>query len=904
MVVRTMNKLIMTAAVIVGLGGGVAVGWKQMRDRGGQTACAGKGARTAVSDQRLRIPLSDQHPFRGGSSETAKVTIVAFSDFECPFCSKVVPTIEQVLKTYGNRVRIQFRHNPLPFHEHARDAARAAVFAAERGKFWEMHDKMFGRQQRLAPEDLLKYAGELGLDAAALKQSLEQKRADKQIDEDTALAAAKGANSTPTFFVNGRAIKGALPFETFREVIDQEIVVADKLAEKGIGTAQVYATLMDAAKEAPDPTVEVEEAVAPKRFKIPADGKLAHGDANAKVTILEFSDFECPFCAKGSESIGRLSEEFGKDLRVVFKHSPLPDHAHARLAAIAASAAAEQGRFWEMRNLLFKNQSALTRPDLERHAQTIGLDLARFNADLDSPRYEEQLKADRALAVQFGLEGTPTFFINGRVLTGAKPYEDLKKIVESEIAAADALLAAGTARNALYAALTRDGLTKAEEQPVVPEPPDTKLVYKIEVGDAPMRGNADAKVTIVMWSDFQCPFCARAEGTLEQVRKTYGNAVRIVWKDMPLPFHDDARPAATVARVAAAQGKFWQMHDLLFDHQNALTRPDLEKYAQTVGLDLAKVKAALDKDTAKAQIQAHVDQAQRLGVTGTPAFFVNGRFLSGAQPFDRFKSLIDEEVTKADALLARGVKPAQLYAELVKEGLTKQDPAQAAARPVGMPTTRDIYRVEVGKSPVRGRPDAKVTIVEWADYECPLSREMEVTLAELRKKYGADLRIVWKDLPNNGFAHSKTASLLARWAQQENKFWEMHDKLFANQDALSRPALDTYAQELSLDPVQARVAMDTKLLMPLIRADRAQAETFKVRGTPIFFINGRFVLGKQPIQAFEKIIDAELKRANGLLAKGVKRTRLYEELIKSGKTEVASAPVLPNAVDPSQVARR
>ena len=126
--------------------------------------------------------------------------------------------------------------------------------------------------------------------------------------------------------------------------------------------------------------------------------------------------------------------------------------------------------------------------------------------------------------------------------------------------------------------------------------------------------------------------------------KTYGKDVRVVWRDNPLPFHQNAGPAAQLAREAAAQGKFWQAHDKLFKNQQALTRPDLEKYAEELGLNMAKVKETLDTNKYAAQIKADQDMAAKFGARGTPSFFINGRPLSGAQPFDAFQSMIDEEL--------------------------------------------------------------------------------------------------------------------------------------------------------------------------------------------------------------------------------------------------------------------
>ena len=174
----------------------------------------------------------------------------------------------------------------------------------------------------------------------------------------------------------------------------------------------------------------------------------------------------------------------------------------------------------------------------------------------------------------------------------------------------------------------------------------------IDIGTAgrPERGGgAKAPVTIVEFSDYQCPFCSRAEGTVDQVMKAYGNKVRLVYRDFPLPMHPQARPAAEAANCASAQGKFWEYHAKLFANQSALSDEKLKEYAKDLGLDTAKFEQCLATKPFKAAIDKDIADASKVGVTGTPAFFINGRMLSGAQPFDKFKEVIDEELTAKTA---------------------------------------------------------------------------------------------------------------------------------------------------------------------------------------------------------------------------------------------------------------
>ncbi len=162
----------------------------------------------------------------------------------------------------------------------------------------------------------------------------------------------------------------------------------------------------------------------------------------------------------------------------------------------------------------------------------------------------------------------------------------------------------------------------------------------------PVRGVASAPVTIIEFSDYQCPFCGRVNPTLEQVRKAYGDKVKIIFKDFPLPNHPQAPKAAEAAHCAGEQGKYWELHDHMFANQRALNVPDLKQYAATLGLDAAKFNQCLDSGKHAGLVAAGTAQGERMGVNSTPTLYVNGRPLIGAQPFEAFKQIIDEELSR------------------------------------------------------------------------------------------------------------------------------------------------------------------------------------------------------------------------------------------------------------------
>ena len=166
------------------------------------------------------------------------------------------------------------------------------------------------------------------------------------------------------------------------------------------------------------------------------------------------------------------------------------------------------------------------------------------------------------------------------------------------------------------------------------------------VASDPVRGNPSAPVTIVEFSDYQCPFCARVNPTLDLVRNSFGDKVRIVFKDYPLPNHAEAPKAAEAARCAGDQNKYWEMHDAMFANQRALGVPSLKQQARAMGLDGAAFDACLDSGKHAAAVQAGAELGSRMGVNSTPTLYINGRALVGAQPYDTFRQIIEEELAK------------------------------------------------------------------------------------------------------------------------------------------------------------------------------------------------------------------------------------------------------------------
>ena len=167
-------------------------------------------------------------------------------------------------------------------------------------------------------------------------------------------------------------------------------------------------------------------------------------------------------------------------------------------------------------------------------------------------------------------------------------------------------------------------------------------IVEVAIDSAPTKGSAEAPVTVVEFADYECPYCARAQATLNTIQETYKDQVRLVFKDFPLSFHPQAQKAAEAARCAGEQNKYWDYHDVLFSNTKALQVDKLKQYAADLQLDTARFDACLDSGQQAAAVRRDFAQGSQLGVSGTPAFFINGRFISGAQQFSAFQELIDE----------------------------------------------------------------------------------------------------------------------------------------------------------------------------------------------------------------------------------------------------------------------
>lgn len=400
------------------------------------------------------------------------------------------------------------------------------------------------------------------------------------------------------------------------------------------------------------------------RVAVPIEGAPSQGASAPLVTVVVFSDFECPHCRDAAPALAGLLAQ--GSVRLYFRHLPLPFHEHAALAAEAAEEARAQGgdpAFWRYHDALLTG--GVREPDLIAHASRLGLDAARFRIALRGRVHREGIERDLALADALGVDGTPTVFVNGRVLLGVPPGGELAAIIDEELALASEAVARGIDRAELYARVLAEArpslrspaahevLEPPAEEERAPEPlPEGEQRARIAAPpDAPRRGAARPRLVVQVFSDFECSFCRDVRPTLERVLAEHPE-VQLVFRHYPLPFHRSARAAAIAAievhRQLGDEG-FWRFHDLLFESRAALGRDALLEHASRVGADAERVAQALDGGRHTQIIDADIAAVTRAGIRiGTPAFLIGERVLLGAQPFEAFDRAIAEELATAE----------------------------------------------------------------------------------------------------------------------------------------------------------------------------------------------------------------------------------------------------------------
>ena len=573
----------------------------------------------------------DGRPYRGNPN--APVVMEEFSDFQCPYCARFAQqTMPGLLENQiaNGEVTLIYYDFPLSnIHPQAAAAALAARCAGEQGAaaYWAMHDMLFSNGNQWtnsnAEQLFTDYAAQLGLDVASFTACQEDGRYNDAINADQDLGQSRGVSSTPSFFLNGQMLVGAQPLETFNSAIAT------------INNGQALPTEAPPAAQQPSAP-----AVAPTPATIVSgDAAFALGNPTAPVTIVEFTDYQCPYCARHfAQTLPQIISDLVETGRVyyVIKDFPLEQlHPQARAAAAAARCAGEQEAYHEMHDLLFSTQESWAGKEnvnsiFVDQALSLGLDTAAFNECVSSGRYDQVVQDNLDEGVALGVRGTPAFFINGYPVSGAQPYELFTYAV-------------GLAEDGTLA----DAYVQNAEPTAVPAPSGP---IDVPIEGAYAIGSPDAPVTIVEFTDYQCPYCSRHFlQTYSQIKENFidKGLVYYVFHDFPLTsIHPQAELAAEAARCAGDQNAYVEMHNALFANQGDWSGHSdaaalFAGYATDLGLDETAFAACLDSNTHQTKVYEEIDLGSSLGVNGTPAFFINGYFLNGAQPYSTFEEAIN-----------------------------------------------------------------------------------------------------------------------------------------------------------------------------------------------------------------------------------------------------------------------
>lgn len=393
-------------------------------------------------------------------------------------------------------------------------------------------------------------------------------------------------------------------------------------------------------------------------WRMPVDDAPFEGPADALVTIVELTDFQCPYCSRGAAAMTAIRARFPDDVRLVVRQRPLPFHENARPAAEAAlEARAQLGdpAFFRMSALLFANQRVLTRPTLEALAIAVGLDLARFRHALDEDAHEEAIARDESLGDRMGAEGTPTFYVNGELIIGAQPLTSFVHAVERARARAEAALAGGAPRDHLYEALLADARDRsASEAEAIPPAPDVHFVDLVVPDDAPASGSSvgRARTTVQVFVDLGSTHAAAARTLLERLAADPVRAARIVLRLAPRESTASHIASEAVMAVTAASGAdagFRYAMELASTPDDLSTAHLSEAATRIAHVPSTTLRAALDAHSLRSRVDRDRRALHDASLDGAPVLFVVGRrVLWGLPTFEALTTAVDAAISNPD----------------------------------------------------------------------------------------------------------------------------------------------------------------------------------------------------------------------------------------------------------------
>jgi protein-disulfide isomerase len=395
------------------------------------------------------------------------------------------------------------------------------------------------------------------------------------------------------------------------------------------------ATTAPVARATPVPTAASSVVSASRASEAPT-----RGPANALVTVELFCNFAHVQCPTIERRLRELADHHPGELRVVYRQVVLPFKDSVALAEAALEAHA-QGRFDAFADLASGSPTPVRGRDLDGLAARAGLEVDALHAALADHRHAAALERDGLRRERLSA-GNLALLWNGESL----PVDTSSVAFERDFAhaaeRARALLDQGVAPARVFPLLDAAAAhARARAAAATLDARGPRV--RVSEGGAPARGPADAAVTILVWSDFECPFCRRQADLLSRLRAVYPDDVRVVWRHLPEAYRPTARTAAELAACAGLQGRFWELYDAFFA-PGRLFASDLEKLAEKIGLDRARLAADRASGRCAARVDTDAADARAAGVDAAPTLFVNGLRLTGAQGLGSLRQVVDAEL--------------------------------------------------------------------------------------------------------------------------------------------------------------------------------------------------------------------------------------------------------------------
>jgi protein-disulfide isomerase len=394
-------------------------------------------------------------------------------------------------------------------------------------------------------------------------------------------------------------------------------------------------------------------------YRVPVGKAPTVGPASALVTVVIYGGLPCRYTRKALKTLRAIQRARPKEIRLVFKHYPLLGQAHAMAAAEAAVEAQRQGRFWRFLDRLAAGGWKLAPPALSRAGRAAGLKRGSIAAALKARRHRKAVQADRAQGVKVRVRGTPTLFINGARLTGAKPAASYRKaIARARARARKELRRKGVTRKNLYARLIAKGIAPGRPRAARPRVARPRAARRtpsriprvirggvartvrssrtgatsLDLRGVPALGPEGALVTVLLFTNFRCSYGNYIWDAFSGMQREHPGLFRLYLLQHRISRHNRrARVAAEAALAAQAQGRFWGLAEILFHNRHGISAKRLEQHAIELGLNLKAYRAAMAKGTHRKRVWQQVARSKRFleGKTRCPVVWINGRLLEG-----------------------------------------------------------------------------------------------------------------------------------------------------------------------------------------------------------------------------------------------------------------------------------